>query len=69
MQSYQAISKISDLVGAMFNLNQTSYQHRLQKMQQDTAQWNAYASGLQQIVQNLDSGLQRLHQMEDAISH
>lgn len=65
-EAFTMSSKIGDIFKGCTDANQSTYQMEQQKIQQANTQWQTWANGLQDLVRNLESGKQRLQQMEDA---
>jgi hypothetical protein len=63
---FQPYSKVGEIVKGIFDANQSTYQMEQQKNQHSSTQWQTWASGLQDLVRNLETAKQRLQQMEDA---
>lgn len=64
--AFQIGSKVGEMGKNYFSTSQYSHQMEKEKIQHANTQWQTWASGLQEVIRNLEAGKQRLQQMEDA---
>jgi hypothetical protein len=64
-QAFQLYSKVGDIFKGCSDANQSTYQMEQQKHQHASTHWQTWATGLQDLVRNLESAKQRLQQLED----
>jgi hypothetical protein len=64
--AFQVGSKVGEVFKSIISASQYSDQMKKEKVQHANQQWQTWANGLQDLIRNLESGKQRLQQMEDA---